>query len=390
MTTVFKQRSLWDDPPGPRPTDARLHTAFERSLTRGLLAEWENASWLLPDPMRQALRKPLFCIRDMGGRLGSWNPDKRQITLDRQLVHGHRWDDIKDVLLHEMAHQVAGEVMGAHLETDHGDTFREACRLLRATPRASGTYPTLRERLRQGEALDDTDRMVVRIHKLMALAESSNANEAHAAMRKAHELIARYNLDLIGREVEQDYVSLFIGSPRLRHFRETYHLAHLLQDFYFIQCMWIEAWVVDKEKMGRVLEISGSRKNVMIAEYVHGAVKQYIDAAWEDYRQDQRLNRYRKTDFAVGVIQGFADTLKKAQPKPTATEKGHLPVRLEDPALGRYMSRRYPNVSTFSRRGPGHDARVLADGTEKGRQLVIAKGICQEDGYCEGLLEYEE
>ena len=102
--------------------------------------------------------------------------------------------------------------------------------------------------------------MVVRIHKLMALAESSNANEAHAAMRKAHELIARHNVNLIAQGVVQEYQSIFLGTPRLRHFRESYHLAHLLQDFYFVQCMWIQAWVLANGKMGRVLEISGSRK----------------------------------------------------------------------------------------------------------------------------------
>jgi hypothetical protein len=42
--------------------------------------------------------------------------------------------------------------------------------------------------------LNDHDRVVVRIHKLMALAESSNPNEARAAMLKAHELITRHNV----------------------------------------------------------------------------------------------------------------------------------------------------------------------------------------------------
>ena len=78
-----------------------------------------------------------------------------------------------------------------------------------------------------------------------------------------------------------------------------------------MQCMWIQAWVVAKDRMGRVLEISGTRKNITIAEYVHDTLCRYIDSAWDAYRRGKGLNRYRKTDFAVGIIQGFTTTLQK-------------------------------------------------------------------------------
>lgn len=387
MTATCKQRSLWDDPLVNSNT-AALQRSFERRILRGLAAEWACARWLLPDALRQSIHRPLFAIREIKGRLGCWSRSKREITLSRDLVTGHRWDDVKEVLLHEMAHQVAHEGLLAISESDHGTSFKTACELLRANPAASGTYPPLHTRLHQREELSERDRMVVKIHKLMALAQSSNPNEAHVAMRKAYELIARHNVDLIDQGVKQDYHSLFLGTPRLRHFREAYHLAHLLQDFYFVQCMWIQAWVLEKDKMGRVLEISGTRKNIRIAEYVHQTVCRYIDTAWEDYRQVNGLNRYRKTDFAVGILNGFATTLQQASAAPAHDEESRLTVRMEDPALTRYMVRRYPYVRSFSRRGPGHDRQVLADGTAKGKKLVIAKGITGNDGYKNQMLEH--
>ncbi len=365
-----------------------LLCAFERRILRGLLAEWENVVWLLPAPLRHMIKKPLFAIREIPGRLGCWSPNKREITLSREIVDGGRWDDLKEVLLHEMAHQVAHEGFRATSETDHGDCFRRACRLLRANPAASGKYRSLHARLRRGEELDGRDRIVVRVRKLMALAESSNPNEAHAAMRKAFELISRHNVDLIGRGVDQDYHSIFLGTPRLRHFREAYHLAHLLQDFYFVQGMWIRTWVLEKDKMGRVLEISGNRKNIMIAEYVHDTICRYIDTAWTDYRRGKGLNRYRKTDFAVGIIRGFATTLRKASPSARPGDGDGLPVFFEDHALTGYLAQRYPHVRSFSRKGPAHDAQVLADGTKKGRKLIIAKGITRSDGFKDQRLEY--
>ena len=63
---------------------------------------------------------------------------------------------------------------------------------------------------------------------------------------------------------------------------------------------------------------------------------------------------------------------------------------MEDPALKRYIAHRYPHVRSFTKQGPGHDARVLADGTEKGRKLVISKGISHEDGFREKVLEYKQ
>jgi len=378
MTANFRQPSI-----------SSVQSSFDRQILRGLLAEWENALWQLPESLRRSIKRPLFALRDMPTRLGCWSREKREITLSRDIVSGHPWDDVKEVLLHEMAHQVAHEGLQATSEPDHGDCFRQACRLLRANPAASGTYRPLHVRLHQGEDLNDRDRIVVRVHKLMALAESSNPNEAQAAMRKAHELISRHNVNLIAQGADQDYHSIFLGTPHLRHFREAYHLAHLLQDYYFVQGMWIQAWVLEKGRMGRVLEISGTRKNVRIAEYIHAAISRYIDGAWADYRRGNSLNQYRKTDFAVGIIEGFKATLQQARTAGSRDNDTRLPVRVEDHALTRYLAQRYPHVRSFSRKGPGHDARVLADGKERGRKLIIAKGITRNDGFRNQVLEYK-
>ena len=258
---AMKQRFLWDHPTSENDRSsgddtAALQTAFERRILQGLSAEWESATWLLPDELRRSLKNPLFRLADNTACLGSWDSSKREISINRQLAAKGRWDDVKEVLLHEMAHQVAHEALQAAAETAHGEGFRSACRMLRANPAASGEHLPLRERLRRGEQLGTEDRIVVRIQKLMALAESSNPNEAHAAMRKAHEMISRHNVQLIDKGIKQTYVSIFLGTPKLRHFREAYQLAHLLQAFYFVQGIWIQAWVMEKSRMGRVLEIS--------------------------------------------------------------------------------------------------------------------------------------
>ncbi len=212
----------------------------------------------------------------------------------------------------------------------------------------------------------------------MALAQSQNQHEAESAMAKAHEFIAKYNIDILAREEGRHFVSVFVGHPALRHFREDYHLASLLQDFYFVYGIWVPAYVLDKGKMGSVLEISGTIQNVRIASYVHDFVKRFIDSRWQGYNKKRGLNRYRKTDFAVGILKGFRSKLKW-QDTQRRRHKGKLGlIKIEDPLLQEHVNYRYPYTASI--RGKvlrGHED-VLRDGIGVGRKLVISKGITEE------------
>lgn len=88
------------------------------------------------------------CLRDHGlsgwtfawdhakRRLGSCRYQDRRITLSRHFVahNGHRQDQIRDTILHEIAHALAWT---HHGEKGHGLHWRAWCRKLGALPRAS-------------------------------------------------------------------------------------------------------------------------------------------------------------------------------------------------------------------------------------------------------------
>ena len=323
-----------------------LEQALEQRILHGVALEWTHAVSQLRSPSRCSLQMPLFTLRDLNGKWGTWSGSKREISLSRKLVMNHSWDSVREVLVHEIAHQYVHEVLGTHNETPHGHLFQEACHLLRANPKSSGSYPPLDERV-ASESLHSNDKTMLRVKKLMALAESGNRHEAELAMAKAHELITKYNLDLFAEEIERrDFTSLFVGKPALRHSREDYRLAHLLQDFYFVHGIWVSAYVVEKEKMGRVLEISGTLQNLKIASYVHDFVCRFIRTQWIEYNKGKRLNSYRKSDFAVGVIQGFRSKLEQSQKQMESRNEFAL-VKMEDPLLAGYVAYRYPRISHF-------------------------------------------
>ena len=349
---------------------------LERCILQGLACEWETAVLDLDPINRQSIRKPLFAIKELKTQWGNWSPEKREIVLSRRLVMNYPWDSIREVLLHEMAHQIAQQLLGASAQTPHGAAFHQACKILRIQPAASANYQPLQDRIRK-HTPNHHDKRMLRVKKLLALAESKNRFEAEAAMTKAHELIARHNIALNHNETKNQYVSIFIGSPALRHHREDYHLANLLQDYYFVSGIWVSAYVISKGKMGRVLEISGTMQNLKLAEYVHGFIVHFIDAQWRKYNQAKKLNRFRKTDFAVGIIEGFRDKLA-ANIKHAKTQKDIFAlIQKGDPQLEQYVKFKYPHTTSLKKTAAQQDARVMHDGKKVGKQLVIARGISE-------------
>jgi hypothetical protein len=355
---------------------AQAQLELERRILHGLSCEWESALLNLKPAQRPLIRRPLFAIKDLKTQWGNWSAHKREITLSRQLVHNYPWDSIRDVLLHEMAHQIAQALFDGSAEPSHGHAFKQACQLLRIDHCASAHYKTLQDRLLE-DISGQHDKRIRQVKKLLALAESKNLFEAEAAMAKAHELIAKYNIEFNRHNDERQFISVFVNSPALRHHLEDYHLANLLIDFYLIHGIWVPAYVIAKAKMGRVLEISGTAQNIKIAEYVHAFIRQFIEAQWLKYNHQKKLNRHRKTDFSVGIIEGFRDKLQSSIVAKTDKKDNFALIKKGDPLLKRYFKFKYPYTASVKTSVSRQDAGVLRDGKKIGKKLIIAKGICE-------------
>ena len=351
---------------------------LERRILHGLSHEWNQTLDYAAPAQKNSMEPPIFSIRDFKSRLGCWSPRRKEICLSRNLVMNHPWYAVLEVLRHEIAHQFAHQVFGAFGEPPHGPSFQEACRILRADPEASGSYPPLDERILEANA-SEKDKILSKVKKLMALAQSKNRHEAEAAMAKAHELIAKYNVEIIEKNQQRRFVSLFAGKPALRHTRDISDLGGLLMEFYFVKCIWIPCWVIEKGKMGRALEITGTVQNAKIAAYVFDVVRSYIDSQWKKYNKGKGLNLHRKTDFAEGVIGGFREKLESHRKAKSAFRNASAPeralIKFKDPQLDRYFSYRYPRIKRHSQSETNLDFEVLNDGWKSGKKLVVSRGI---------------
>lgn len=360
-----------------KPTEERkgmTREDFEHHVLHGLCCEWERFALELKPSERKGLVQPLFAIRDLKGRWGTWSSERREICLSSGLVHNHSWDAVREVLLHEMAHQYVEQVFCGRSEPPHGPSFHRACYLLRANPKASGHYPPLDQRLSDDLARTEGG-IPGRVRKLMALAQSTNQFEAEAAMDKAHELIRKHQLELITGPFHRDFVRAFAGEPALRHFREHYGLANLLQEFYFVYGVWVPAYVCVRGRMGTVLEITGRIQNVKMACYVHDFLMRFIEGRWKDYTRHNKLNRYRKTDFAVGILEGFRKRLEEpARPERQADVSLSL-IKVEDRELEKQVAYQYPRLRQIQGRRLRRDEGVHRDGINIGRNLIVHKAI---------------
>jgi hypothetical protein len=114
-----------------------------------------------------------------------------------------------------------------------------------------------------------------------------------------------------------------------------------------------------------------------MAEYVYAFIRTFIEAQWRDYNRNKGLNRYRKTDFAVGIIEGFRDKLESHINREKTSQTILALIQQSDPQLENYVRFRYPYTASIQKAASRQNARVIKDGQKLGQQLIIAKGVCE-------------
>src|SRR4051812_35259454 len=209
---------------------AALSAALEAALLRELRAryDWDNRT-----RFGGHLVPPVLVLSDATSHLGRWHSATRTLELSRALVLHRPWLEVASVLEHEMAHQFVDEVLRVRGETAHGETFRRVCAERGIDHRAAGA-PTAASAAEGAE----TDRVLDRIRKLLALAGSPNQHEAEVAMRKAHELMLRHNIEVAAtRQAKHSYEVRHLGDPNRRGTRVEAEIAALLFELFFVKVL---------------------------------------------------------------------------------------------------------------------------------------------------------
>lgn len=361
-----------------------ISQALEQAILEKLYQEWRISVLSLgkrEPSLVSRMERPGIVIVDMEKTLGLWDPNLKEIRMARHLVREGRWDSVVEVLRHEMAHQLASTFPEAVLETAHGPLFADCCILLNANPKASGSYQTLEERVWSEDGGDD-DRIMVKVKKLMALAASQNPHEAALAAAKAGELIARYNIEAIESKQSRQFESIIITPATLKRSQAQTLAALIVDQHYFVESVWIPVYVSEKKKMGMALEISGTRANLKIADYVFDFLLSYARRSWLEYKSINPSCRSR-SGYMTGVVNGFRETLdakKSSAGKRGDSDSGNALVVPRDHQLDAYVGCRYPSLRRSGIYHGSTSRDAYSSGFSKGRGLVVSKAVTSNGG----------
>jgi hypothetical protein len=339
-----------------------LTATLEAALVRELRAAWRH---LNETHFRSALRPPTLELNFSRTMLGRWIASTRTLEISRPLVVEQPWATVVEVLKHEMAHQYVHEILHEDSESPHGPAFRDACARLGVDVRASGMPEA------SATATDAEDKIVARITRLLALAESPNRHEAEAAMAAAQRLMLKHNLDVAGSREARDYGFSHLGRPSGRVGEHERLVAMILGEHFFVEAIWIPVYRALAGKRGSVLEICGTRGNLAIAEYVHAFLHETAERLWRDHKRAGGIGSDRdRRAYLAGVMVGFADQLARQKTK----NRSEGLVWVKDGDLTAYFRRRHPLVRHVRHAGTRR-TDAWAHGREAGRKIVLYRPV---------------
>ena len=353
-----------------------------------------------------SLRRPMINIDDSKGRWGMWDGATRLLSISRQLIESYRWDAVIDVLKHEMAHMVVGEVFmnPSHL---HDAPFARACRVFGIAPWACASEEQMAHFFQKHENERENptdDRLTQKVKKLLALATSSNEHEALLAIQRVKEIYARHNLSQIASEKQSKFVYTIINhrQKRIPQYQST--IASMLASHFFVEVIHTHLFDAATHTNHKVLEILGTIDNVKMAEYIYYYLFNNLPLLWNAYKRVHATGSLRsKNSYYLGVLLGFrhklddeaASPAKEGGPLadgPLVTASGeiiaieHIPeerrrhlMHAAKRELDAFVRTRFPRLSSRSAARCYTDPTTFDAGVRQGRQLSLNRGITQHE-----------
>ncbi|MBK8256366.1 MAG: DUF2786 domain-containing protein [Polyangiaceae bacterium] len=347
------------DQPSRKATAAEQLTAeLRRSLLLVLRTEYASISFNL---FRGKLGYCNVELSDTMTLLGRYNVATKTIELQEKMVLEKPWGVTIEVLKHEMAHQYVVEVLGITDETSHGPAFRKVCDQVGIDASAAGV-PTA-----AGAGDPEAIKVLERIAKLLALAESSNENEAQAAMAAAQRLMLKHNIDQMAARAERGYTFRHLGEATGRVSEAGRIVSAILGSHFFVECIWVPAYRPHDGIWGHVLEVCGTLPNIEMASYVHDFLHHTAETLWRLHKRALRIRNNRdRRPFITGVMTGFYEKLNRE--KSLNAERGLVWVK--DADLDDFYRNRHRRIRNV-RFGGSPRTEAHAHGRAAGRNIEL-------------------
>jgi predicted SprT family Zn-dependent metalloprotease len=338
--------------------------AREAALVRQLHATCRHLNQIY---FKAALKPVQLSLSDAQGFLGRYLHHLSAIELSRAFVLHEPWGSVVEVLKHELAHQFVLEVLREH-EAPHGPAFRAVCERLGIDARRAGVPVPAQS--------PESERVLARVHKLLALAQSDNRHEAEAAAAAAQRLILRHNIDAAPGGDTRAYGYRHLGRITGRVSEWERRLGNILSEHFFVEIIWVPAYRQHEQKSGSVMEAIGSSENLELAAYVYDFLRRSGEELWRAHKQAEGIRHERdRMTYLAGVMSGFAQKLhSQAQ-----AHKADGLVWLPEARLREYTRKRHPYLRTVAHAGHRRSG-AFEQGQAAGRSVLLHRGITQSQG----------
>jgi hypothetical protein len=304
--------------------------------------------------------RPCFVQVSVMRPWGRWDEGTRTISLSTQLLALGDWLAVREVLLHEMAHQYVTDVLGA-AESAHGPVFRQVCEERGIDPRAMRSL--------EGRA---PSAAVQRIEKLLRLSSSSEEHEAQSALATALRLLAREGLHLEDLAPGPDVRVAAWGGARVRWSAHERVLVTRLAEVYGVEVLLVPSPCLRTGRLQTTVEVVGPPSALALFLYTADYVVAAAACAWGPARR--RLGSAARRGFLLGVVHGFVATL--VVEAPSLRQAGLVPF---DGAVARaWRAKRHPRLRRTSI-SASNDA-AWREGVEVGQRLEVRRALVGPSG----------
>lgn len=174
--------------------------------------------------------------------------------------------------------------------------------------------------------MEDQEKIIAKVKKLLSLAESSNQHEASSALEKANELLTRYNLTMQDVDVEEsDYGTGEVWDGVEFHEYHEYTTAIINECFFVVCYMCFHATKVKP----KAIKMFGTKTNCEIAAYSFDFLNSvFVDLAIKYSKKWG--NEFNRKGFWAGLELGIVEQIKARQEN-VQQEQGLVLVK--DPKL---------------------------------------------------------
>jgi len=216
--------------------------------------------------------------------------------------------------------------------------------------------------------------IIDRIKKCLALADSPNENEAALAMKRAQELMAKYNVELrhVKGASEEDEFQEVVGAKSGKKACEYVFVFEIARKFFRVE-IFESAGRRRGKGAGWTYWVCGRPADIAIAEHVIEYLQQTFRREWQRYRRQQGLTGSavaHRHGFQMGMFQGLRDKLALSQAQ---IEKEYGIVLAKDAKLHDWVRERHDIKTNAKRVSMNDDAQGA--GYDRGQRIELHKPV---------------